>query len=154
MAATHLDYPDIALDKLSVTDSDQDAESFIQLIDRKIKFAFGDVPANLDALAKYTFRKKILFSTFLRGPASVRYGSNIEAATPWEDIRTDCFTRFSDRLNKFRHRPHIEHCARGDGKEIKNCLQRIKKTVDKDWPDDMNGIERAQQKTEPVAQGK
>ena len=61
MAATHLDYPDIALDKLSVTDSDQDAEFFIQLIERKIKFAIGDVPANLDALAQYRFRKKYLF---------------------------------------------------------------------------------------------
>ena len=33
MAATHLAYPDLALDKFSGTDPDQDAESFIQLIE-------------------------------------------------------------------------------------------------------------------------
>ena len=30
MAATHLAYPDLALDKFSGTDPDQDAEPFIQ----------------------------------------------------------------------------------------------------------------------------
>ena len=60
MAATHLAYPDLALDKFSGTDPDQDAESFIQLIERKINFALGDAPANPDALANYNFRKKKL----------------------------------------------------------------------------------------------
>ena len=36
MAATHLAYPDLALDKFSGTDPDQDSESFIQLIEWKI----------------------------------------------------------------------------------------------------------------------
>ena len=140
MAATHLAYPDLALDKFSGTDPDQDAESFIQLIERKINFALGDAPANLDALANYNFRKKALFSCLLRGPAAEWYGSTIEAATPWEDIRTNFFTRFSDGRNKFRHRLEVEHCVRRDGEEIRNFLHRIKKTVDKGWPDDMNGI--------------
>ena len=61
MVATHLDYPDIALDKFSVTDSDQDAELSTRLIDPKIKFALADGPANPDAFPKYTFRKKSLF---------------------------------------------------------------------------------------------
>ena len=34
-AACHLAYPDLAVDKFSGTDPDQDAESFIQLIERK-----------------------------------------------------------------------------------------------------------------------
>ena len=55
MAATHLAYPDLALDKFSGTDPDQEAESFIQLIERKINFALGDAPANPDALANYNF---------------------------------------------------------------------------------------------------
>ena len=42
MANTHLAYPDLALDKFSGTDPDQDAESFFQLIERKINFALGD----------------------------------------------------------------------------------------------------------------
>ena len=61
MVATHLDYPDIALDKYSVTHSDQDAEPFTRLIEPKNKFALADGPANPDALANYTFCKKSLF---------------------------------------------------------------------------------------------
>ena len=33
MATMHLAYPDLAIDQLSGTDPDQDAESFIQLIE-------------------------------------------------------------------------------------------------------------------------
>ena len=58
MANTHLSYPDLALDKFSGTDPDQDAESFVQLIERKINFALGDAPADPDDLVSYTFRKK------------------------------------------------------------------------------------------------
>ena len=39
MANTHLAYPGLALDKVSGTDPDQDAEFFVQLIERKINFA-------------------------------------------------------------------------------------------------------------------
>ena len=154
MAATHLAYPDLALDKFSGTDPDQDAEPFTQLMERKINFALGDAPANPDALANYNFRKKALFSSLLRGPAAEWYGSTIEAATPWEDIRTNFITRFSDGRNKFRHRLEVEHCVRRDGEEIRNFLRRIKKTVDKGWPDDMNGIARAQQNAERDAQAR
>ena len=34
----------------------------------------------------------------------------------------------------------VEHCMRADGKEIRSFLHRIKKTVDKGWPDDMAGV--------------
>ena len=44
MAATHLAYLDLALDKFSGTDPDQNAESFLQLIERKNKIALGDAP--------------------------------------------------------------------------------------------------------------
>ena len=65
MANTHLAYPDLAIDKFSGTDPDQDAESFIQLIERKNNFALGDAPADADELANYIFRKKsaVFFST-------------------------------------------------------------------------------------------
>ena len=46
MAAAHLAYSDLAVDKFSGTGPDQDAESFIQLIERKIKFALGDAPGD------------------------------------------------------------------------------------------------------------
>ena len=154
MANAHLAYPDLAIDKFSGTDPDQDAESFIQLIERKINFALGDAPGDAAELANYTFRKKALFSSLLRGPAAEWYESNITNATTWDDVRTNFITRFSDGRNKFRYRMEVEHCIRGDGEEIRNFLHRIKRTVDKGWPDDLNGIEAAQYAAERAAQGR
>ena len=48
----------------------------------------------------------------------------------------------------------VEHCIRGDGEEIQNFLHRIKKTVDKVWPDDMEGIAPADHGAERAAQGR
>ena len=154
MANTHLAYPDLALDKFSGTDPDQDAESFVQLIERKINFALGDAPADLDVLVSYTFRKKALFSSLLQGPAAEWYEKNIQNATTWADTRELFITRFSDGRNKFRHRMEIEHCVRGDGEEIRNFLHRIKKIVDKGWPDDTEGIVEADRAAERQVQGR
>ena len=101
MANTHLAYPDLASDKFSGTDPDQDAESFAQLTERKIKFALGDAPADPDDLVSYTFRKKALFSSLLRGPAAEWYGSNIDNATTWAATRELFITRFLEGRNKF-----------------------------------------------------
>ena len=46
----------------------------------------------------------------------------------------------------------VEHCIRADGEEIRNFLHRIKKTVDKGWPDDMVGIAPGDQEAERTAQ--
>ena len=49
----------------------------------------------------------------------------------------------------------VEHCIRGDGEEIRIFLHRIKRTVDKSWPDDLNnGIEAAHHNAERDAQGR
>ena len=47
----------------------------------------------------------------------------------------------------------VEHCIRGD-EEIRNFLHRIKRTVDKGWPDDMEGIAPADHGAERAAQGR
>ena len=154
MTNTHLAYPDQAIDKFSGTDPDQDADSFIQLIERKINFALGDAPADAGELVNYTFRKKALFSSLLRGPAAEWYESNITNARTWENVRTNFITRFSDGRNKFRYRMEVEHCIRGDGEEIRNFLHRIKRAVDKGWPDDLNGIEPVHYAAEREAQGR
>ena len=154
MAAAHLAYPDLAVDKFSGTAPKQDAESFIQLIERKINFALGDAPGDAGQLANYTFRKKALFSSLLRGPVAEWYENNITNATTWEIVRTNFITRFSDGRNKFRYRMEVEHCTRGDGEEIRTFLHRIKRTVDKGWPDDLNGIEAAHHAAEREAQGR
>ena len=152
MAAAHLAYPDLAVDKFSGTDPDQDAESFIQLIERKINFAPGDAPGDAVELANDTFRKKAFFSSLLRGPAAEWYENNITNATTWENVRTNFITRFSDGRNKFRHCMEVEHCIRGDGEEVRIFLHRIKRTVDKGWPDDLNSIEAAHHAAEHEAQ--
>ena len=64
MAKTHLAFSDLAIDKFSGTDPDQDAESFIQVVERKIIFPHGDAPGAAGELVNYTFKKKALFSFF------------------------------------------------------------------------------------------
>ena len=90
----------------------------------------------------------------LRGPAAEWYGSTIQDAMTWDEVRTLFKTRFSDGRNKFRHRMQVEHCIRADGEEIRNFLHRIKKTVDKGWPDDMVGIAPGDQNAERTAQAR
>ena len=48
----------------------------------------------------------------------------------------------------------VEHCVRGDGEEIRNFLHRIKKIVDKGWPDDMECVVEADRAAERQAQGR
>ena len=154
MANTHLAYPDLAINNFSETDPDQDAESFIQLIEGKINFAHEDAPGDAGELAKYTFMKKALSSSLHRKPVAEWYESNITNATTWENVRTNFITRFSDGRNKFRYRMEVERCIRGDGEQIRNFLHRIKRTVDKGWPDDMEGIAAADNGAERAAQGR
>ena len=155
MANTHLAHPDLATDNFSGTDPDQEAESFIQLIERKINFALGDAPGNSGELANNTFRKKTLRKKkTLRGPTAEWYENNITNATTWENVRTDFITQFSEGRNKLRYRMEVEHCIRRDGEEIRNFLHRIKRTVDEGWPDDLNGIEAAHHNAKREAQGR
>ena len=143
MANTHRSYPDLASDMFSGTDPDQDAESFLQLLERKINFALGDAPADPDDVVSYTFHKKALLSSLVRGPGAEWYENNIENAITWATTREQLITRFSDGQNKFRQRLEVEYSVRGDGEEIRNFLHRIKKIVNKGWPDDMEGIPEA-----------
>ena len=46
----------------------------------------------------------------------------------------------------------VEHCITGDGEEIRSFLLRIKRTVDRGWPNDMNGVEAGQQNAERDAE--
>ena len=64
MAAAHLAYPDMAVDKFSGADLHQDAESLIQLIERKINFALGDAPGDPGELANYFQKKKRCFHLY------------------------------------------------------------------------------------------
>ena len=137
MANTHLAYRDLAIEKFSGTDPDQDAYSFIQLIERKINFAPGHASADAGELAHYNIRKNALFSSLFRGPAAEWYESNITIATTWDNVRTNFITSLSDGRNKFRYRMEVEHFISAEGEEIRNFLQLIKKTVANGWPHDI-----------------
>ena len=115
MTATLLAYPDLAIDSFSGTGPYQDAESFIQLIERKINFALEDATGDAAELANYTFRKKALFSSLLCGPAAEWYESNFTHASTWEKVKRNFITRFSDRRNKFSYSMEVEYCITGDG---------------------------------------
>ena len=118
MAAVHLASPGLAVDKFSGTDPDVEVDSFAQLIERKINFAFGDAPENAEQLADYNLRKNALYSSSLRGPAAEWYENNVEAAFPWDDIWTNFINIFADGRNKLRHRLEVEHCVRRAGEDI------------------------------------
>ena len=90
----------------------------------------------------------------LRGPAVEWYGSTIQDAMTWNDVRTLFINRFSDGRNKFRHGMEVEHCIRADGEEIRNFFHRIKKTADEGWPDDMAGGVAAEQAAKCTAQAR
>ena len=79
MANAHLAYLDLALNKFSGTDPDQDAQAYIRLKECKNFFALGTEldPADVEHVI-YLFRKKTLFSSLLRGPAAEWYGSTIK----------------------------------------------------------------------------
>ena len=90
----------------------------------------------------------------LRGPDAETYGSTLQDAMTWNEVRNLFITRFSIGRNKFRHRMEVEHCFRADAEETRNFFHRIKKTVDKGWPDDMAGVVAAEQAAKRTAQAR
>ena len=105
-------------------------------------------------MVSYTFRKKAPFYSLLRKPGAEWYENNFEKATTWAATQEQFITRFFDGRNKFRHRMEVEHYVRGDGEKIRNFLHRIKKIVDKGWPNDMEGIAEGDRAPERLAQGR
>ena len=145
----------LGIGQISGTHPDQDAEAFIRLIECKNNFALRTEPDEANAEHVIcVFRKKALFSSLLRGPEAEWYGSTIQDAMTWNEVRTLFITGFSDGRNKFRHRMEVEHCRRADGEETRNFLHRMKKTVDKGWPDDIVGISPGDQNAERTAQAR
>ena len=63
MAPTHVAYLDLAIDFFSGKDPDQDAESLIQLIKRKINLVFEDAPGDAAVFGKLRYQEEsaILF---------------------------------------------------------------------------------------------
>ena len=141
MAENTVSFPDLALDKFSGNDPDQDAKSFLLTVENKINFSLGSRPTDVADRARYLFRKKALFSSLLRGPAAEWYADSINDAATWDQIRTAFIDRFSDDRDIQRHRITAENCVRGNEELIKNFYHRVKSAVDKGWPLDPNGTQ-------------
>ena len=139
MAENTVSFPDLALDKFSGNDPDQDAKSFLLTVENKINLSLGWRPTDIAERARYLFRKKALFSSVLRGPAAEWCADSINDAATWEQIRTAFIDRFSDDRDKYRHRTTAENSVRGNEQLIKNFYHRVKSAVDKGWPPDPNG---------------
>ena len=92
LANTHLVYKP-TLKNFSGTDLEQDAESFLQLIGRRIIFASGGCPATWQILPP---PKKALFPLQLRQPATRWNENNSEAATIRANTREHSITMSSD----------------------------------------------------------
>ena len=76
MAENTVSFPDLALDKFSGNDPDQDAKSFLLTVENKINFSLGSRLTDAAEGARYLFRKNALFSSLLRGPAAEWYADS------------------------------------------------------------------------------
>ena len=101
MAENTVSFPDLALDKFSGNDPDQDAKSFLLTVENKINFSLGSRPTDIAERARYLFRKKALFSSLLRGPPAEWYADSINDAATWDQIKTALIDRFSDDRDKY-----------------------------------------------------
>ena len=68
-------FPDIALEKFTGLDSSEDAQTFIDLIERKIGFSLGLTPDDADEQELFDHRRKQLFGSLLCCPAQDWFGS-------------------------------------------------------------------------------
>ena len=141
MAENTVSFPDLASDKFSGNDPDQDAKSFLLTVENKIKFSLGSRPTDIAERTRYLLRKKALFSSLLRGPAAEWLAESINDAATWDQIRNAFIDRLSDDRDKHRHRSTAENCVRGTEDLIKNFYHRFKSAVDKGWPLDPNGTQ-------------
>ena len=108
MLTAHLTYPGLALDKFFVTDPEQDAKSFIQLVERKINFAPGFAPANPDVLATILSAKKLCFLVYseaqlengMKATLTLLPHENISEPTLYLDFQMDAISSVIDwKLN-------------------------------------------------------
>ena len=141
MAENTVSSPDLALEKFSGNDPDQDEKSFLLTVENKINFSLGSRPTDIAEGTGYLFRKKALFSSLLRGTAAEWYADSINDAATWNQMRTTFIDRLSDDRDKYRQRITAENIVRGNEELIKNFYHRVKIAVDKGWPLDPNGTQ-------------
>ena len=61
-------YPELALEKLTGLDPNEDARDFLGIVEKKVAFSLGTRPADAgDEQDAYDNRQRILFGSILRG---------------------------------------------------------------------------------------
>ena len=140
MAENTVSFPDLALDKFSGNDPEQDAKLFSLTVENEINFSLGSRTTDVTKRKRYLF-KKAPFSSLLRGAAAEWYADSINDAATWVQIRPPFINRFSDDRDNNRHRITAKNCIRGNKEIIKNFHHRVKSAVDKRWPLDPNGTQ-------------
>ena len=79
--------PELALEKLTGLDPNEDARDFLGIVEKKVAFSLGTRPADAgDEQDAYDNRQRILFGSILRGPAAQWY-QGLAAHLPWNEIR-------------------------------------------------------------------
>ena len=128
-------YPGIELEKITGIDSSEDPTAFIRLLEKKISCSLGSRPAvnqnNIQTV--YDSRRKALFGSTLRGP-SAEWFDSLEAALPWDEIKTQFIPHFIHGKMKYRFRIQAEILKRQPDENINSYIHRIKTLADKGWP--------------------
>ena len=128
-------YPDLALEKFTRIDSNEDATAFIRLLEKKINLSLGSRPEtpenNLQTV--YDDRRKALFGSALRGPAA-EWIDSLEATLTWKEIKTQFIAPFIDGKIQYRFGIEAENLKRQPDENIKSYMHRIKILNDKGWP--------------------
>ena len=134
--------PDIALEKFTGLDSSEEAQTFIDLLERKIGFSLGLRPDNADEQELFDHRRKQIIGSVLRGPAQDWFGG-LNAAIAWNDLRTQLIDRFTDGKDKYLQQIEAESLKRQVNEPNKGSVYRVTRAVDKGWSD-LGADERAQ----------
>ena len=120
--------PDLALKKINGMDSREDPTVFIRLFEKKISFSLGSKPAvnETNIQTVYDGRRKALFRFVSGGPAAAWLDS-LEAASTWDEIKTQFIARFTVAKMQYRFRIEAENLKRQPDENIKSYVHRIKK---------------------------
>ena len=127
-------YPNLALEKFTGLDPNEDARDFLDIVEKKIAFSLGTRPGDAgDEQDAYDNRQRALFSSILRGPAA-QWFRGLAANLPWNEIRDQFIDRFTDDKDKYRRRIEAENIKRQPDEFIKSYIHELSTAVDRGRP--------------------
>ena len=147
-------YPDLAFEKFTGLDPNEDARDFLDIVEKKIAFSLGTRPGDAgDEQDAYDNRQRALFGSILRGPSAQWY-QGLASNLPWNEIRDQFIDRFTDDKDKYRRRIEAENIKRQPDEFIKKYIHRLSTAVDRGWPNPtFNDDQRTAKKMEFFVRG-